>query len=290
MTVATKEKSGTSTKPEPSHQASKAESLASLVDITSVAVIYPPPGETTKLIYGEPKVGKTKFCDAMPGAFFFATEPGHDFCKSSKKRARSWGPNDKAVTSDPEAVDFQTFVRALYDAKKQGKLKVRTVVVDIVDNLYAMCLNHVCGKKGLEYPPENDFGKTWKEVREEWEKWIRALLDVVPVTFVTHTTTDKVEVMGANKVRKEIERRVPTFKGNKAAQFLDGVINLIGFAHFGPGGERQITFQGDQSLATGDRTGIFEGMGPLPLDWAKVAKAYEDECKRRKIEIRSKWS
>lgn len=272
------------------------------------ALSYPPFAELTKLVYGEPKVGKTSFCDSTPDSLFLATEPGHDFVKSPVVRITSWGWDvDKAgkpkplghLPYVPPRVDektgivytnFKDFVREIYQARAQKTLSFKAAVVDIVDNLYSMCLNAVCVGKGIDYPPENDFGKTWKEIREEWELWVRRLLDALNVTFVTHTTTDKVEVKGSNGITKEIERRIPTFKGNKAAQFLDGIINVMGFAHFGPEGQRQIVFSGSPSLATGDRTGILEKVGVLPLSFEACAKAYEAKAKEMNINIASKWA
>lgn len=198
---------------------------------------------------------------------------------------------------DPEGKDnranFCDLVRELYQWRKDGRLVkagYKSVVIDIVDNLYSMCLNHVCARKGIDYPPESDFGKTWKEIREEWETWLRRLMDVVNVTFITHCAKDKVEMTLPNGVTKEIERHVPTFKGNKAAQFLDGIINCMGFVHKNAKGEYVITFRGSPQLGTGDRTKVLEALGPMYLNWNDVAKAYDTKAKEMGFAIASKWS
>jgi hypothetical protein len=259
----------------------------------------PPFEELTKLIYGEAGVGKTSFCDGHENAFFLATEPGHDFVKSPVRYVCGWSADPRGkdeqgrcrrcLRGNNQCSDFQSMVRAIWKARQSNKWHYKVVIIDIVDNLYAQCLNAVCAAKGIEYPPENDYGKTWKEVRDEWEKWLRILLDQTSVVFVTHCTTDKVDVQAANGVRKEIERRVPTFRGNKPAQFLDGIVNLVGFAHFGATGERQIIFKGDQATTTKDRTSIFEGQPPLPLRWAVIDEFYRKGCEAKGIKIKSKW-
>lgn len=269
------------------------------------ALVFPPFSELTKLIYGEPKVGKTSFLDKAPGHFFMATEPGHDFVKSPVVRIIHWGwdkEGSKYIVAQgdryiPPRYDEKTgvtytnlkdLVRELHANKgKDGSFKI--ITIDIIDNLWGMCLDAVCTMLGLDYPPEHDFGKTWKLVRSDWEMWLRRLMDVASVNFVTHTTTDTVDIK-MKGITKEVVRRIPTFKGNKAAQFLDGIVNVMGFAHFGEDGSRQITFGGQTNLATGDRTGIFEKLGPLPLDWAEVEAAYNKQAKAMGIEIRSKWS
>lgn len=225
---------------------------------------------------------------------FLATEPGHDFTKSAVQRIYRWAPDTRVLKPEDEGKrdkrpDFQSFVNQMYMAKRAKKFPYRSIVIDIVDNLYTMCLNHVCERKGIAYPPENDFGKTWKEVREEWERGLRALLDFCGVTFITHCTSDKVEVVSTTGIRKEIDRRVPTFRSNKAAQFLDGVVNVMGFVYKGPGGEYLITFQGDPALATGDRTKVFEALGPMKLDYKLVNDAYVNKAKEMGFKIKSKW-
>jgi hypothetical protein len=248
---------------------------------------YPPFEELTKVIFGSPKVGKTSWASKCPHNFFIATEPGHDFLSVPVKRIYRWAPDPAGKDN---RADFQSLIRALYEAKKSNQLKFKTATVDIVDNLYAMCLTHVCSLKGLEYPPETDFGKTWKEIREEWEKWIRATLEVVSLTFITHCTTENVTLQVAPGVKKEVERRAPTFKGNKAAQFLDGIVNCMGYVHVGANNERYITFKADSNLATGDRSGLLEELGVMPLDWGVVSEAYSKAAKEKGIKIQSRWA
>lgn len=258
-----------------------------------LALTYPPFDELTKLVYAEPGVGKTTFCAQDPGAFFIATEPGHDFVKTGVYRAFRWGVDP---TGKDTRANFQDVVRALWEAKSSGKLKelgYKTAVVDIVDNLASMCLDHVCAMKGIAYPPENDFGKTWKEIRVEWETWMRRLMDLVNVTFVTHCGTDNIELLQANGIKKEITRRIPTFRGNKQAQFLDGILNVMGYMYRAGDGKVMISFKSDPSLGTKDRTDVFEKIGPIQIDkeggFAKVAAAYAAKAKELGINLKSKW-
>lgn len=259
------------------------------------AIVYPPFDELIKVIFGEPSSGKTSFCAACPDSFIIATEPGQDFVAGAPaKRVFSWAPGPNGY--DKARPDFQSMVRRIYERVEAGTFPYRSVTVDIVDNLYGYCLSEVCARKGIDYPPENDFGRTWKEVREEWERWIRSLLDIVAVNFITHAATEKVEIegkraAGAKKgTTKEIERRMPTFRGNKAAQFLDGIISLTGFAHKGLGGEYLITFSPTPILGTKDRTGVFADAGPIPLVWDTVAEYYRAAAEAKGIAIESKWA
>lgn len=269
--------------------------------------IFPPFMELTKLIYGEPKVGKTSFVDGAPDHYFLATESGHDFVKSPVVRIDRWGwdagPDGRPMLSPGEVyvaprtltdgtivTNFKDHVRQATMARRAGNWNMKVASIDIIDNLYQMCLDAVCKRKGIDYPPETDFGKTWKEVTADWRLWLQRFLDVISVNFLTHTTTDKIEVKQSNGITKEIERRIPTFKGNKAAQYLDGVVNCMGFAFFDGAGQRCITFAGDVRLASGDRSGLLEKVGPQFLDWKAMEEAYNAKAKELGITLRSKWS
>jgi hypothetical protein len=274
-------------------------SWVDLVPGTRDKVAVRPFGELTMMLFGEPKSGKTKFCAGNPGAFFLATEPGQEFvqarqlylCQELVERLQAANTNP-SVQIKYHWQAFQAFVRQVYKDKRDGTLakkQITNVVIDIVDNLYAHCLNYVCGIKGIAYPPENDFGKTWKECRDEWETWLRRLMEQVNVTFITHCGQEKVELQAAG-ITKEVTRWQPTFKGNKAAQYLDGVVNAIGHVRKDANGRYTISFKGQPSTAAGDRTGLLEALGDVDLQWSAVEAGYTAKAKELGLEVQSRWA
>jgi len=254
-------------------------------------VVFPPFDDLTKLLYGEPSTGKTTFASKTKGVLFAATEPGHDFIQSPVVQIRSWGDdnNPKPTANLRSEIDFKTFVVTIESLLAKGK-GIKHVVVDIVDHLQGWCLDAACARKGISYPPENDFGKTWKEITDDFKYWIGRLIDAVPTTFITHCTTDKVTLATGKGMKKEIDRRIPTFKGNKAAQFLDGIINLTGYVHIAADGSRAIQFSSAPELTTKDRSNLFGDSGPLPLDYEAVKSFYEQMAKEKGIYLESRRS
>lgn len=256
---------------------------------------YPPFEELTQIIYGEPKAGKTTFMGSAPNTFFCATEPGQDFTDAPAQLITCWAPvavedEEGNVIVRPDTVsNFQDLVRELYGQKQKGSLEYRTCVIDIVDNLWGMCMTHICQAKGIEYPPESDYGKTWKECRTEWETWLRRLMGIMEVSFITHCTNDKKEIKLENGMTKEVTRFIPTFKGNKAAQFLDGVVNCMGYIYTDQKGKRKITYKSDITLGTGDRTNLLEQLGEMDLDYKAVSAAYASKANELGIELVSKY-
>jgi len=250
----------------------------------------PPFGEITMMLFGEPKAGKTRFASGNPGAFFYSTEPGQDYITSPMLYVDDDVLKAKGVRYHWQV--FQIFVREMYLKKKNGmlcKYGINNVVIDIVDNLYAQCLTYICGQKNIAYPPENDFGKTWKEIRDEWEAWLRHLMGIVNVTFITHCGETKVEICQGG-LTKEVTRWQPTFKGNKAAQYLDGVVNAVGHVRKDAAGKYTVSFRGAPNTAAGDRTGILDSLGELDLFWNVVATAYESKARDNGLEVKSRWS
>jgi hypothetical protein len=251
----------------------------------------PPFDELIKLVFGEPKSGKTTFCAGDPATLFIATEPAQDFVQT---RSIFLGDELKErLEAGSQWECFQYLVRQLYMQRKNGSLEeknIKSVTIDIVDSLYAHCLNYVCLKKQIDYPPENDFGKTWKEVREEWEVWMRRLMSIVDVTFISHCTSEKIMLLTDKGLKKEITRWQPTFKGNKAAQYLDGVICSMGHVRKDASGRYTISFKGDPSTAAGDRTGFLEELGEMPLNFDHVKKAYQELVLSKGFKLHSKWS
>lgn len=257
-------------------------------------VIVPPLRELTMLVYAEPGAGKTTLVKNNPATFVIATEPGQKFMTCPVRQIAKWAPDPDPTVRQKDLENgrfaFTDVVSAIKYQREGKKLAYSCAAVDIIDNLYSLCLTHVCRKKGLDYPPENDYGKTWKEIRQEWETWLRQLMTDVDVTFVTHCATDTIELVD-NGVTKEIVRRVPTFKGNKAAQYLDGIINAMGYIFIGPDGHRYITFQQSAKLATKDRTDILGRLGCMRIGmetgWTDLETAYLNKAKEMGLEVKS---
>lgn len=241
-----------------------------MIEIPNVPEIYtvPPFDELTMLIFGIPGSGKTRFCAGCPNTLFLGTEPGQAFTKARVLPLRNWA-------------QFRDICHAISEGKKAGRDDISTVVIDIVDNLYLQCRDYICSQKGVAYPPANDFGRTWAEITKEWSNWLRALMDLVNVRFISHTTTRPMEITNDMGLKEEVDIHVPTFSGSKAAQYLDGVVNAMGFMLKNQNGEHCITFKQSPKVAAKDRTDILSKLGDirLPPDpnggWAHVAKNYE---------------
>jgi hypothetical protein len=237
---------------------------------------YPIPlfDELTMLVFGQPGTGKTTFCSSAKDTLFFATEPGTEFLEAAVVKTYTWDTFIAAV----EQLEARKAAIAEGKAKKETWM-YRSFCVDIIDNLANQCRDFVCKKRGLAYPPTNDFGKTWAEVADEWKKGLRRLMMLGNVRFISHCTNQETEVTNDAGLNEAITRFVPTFSGSKPAQFLDGIVNLQGYCFVNKKGVYCITFKQQASVSAKDRTGLLGGYGAMELKWDTVNAAYESKAK-----------
>lgn len=243
----------------------------------------PPLRELTMIIFGAPGSGKTTFCSKDSNTLFIGTEPGQDFTTAAVVPCYNWstflGIIKEIKLKRSQIINKQIPV---------SECPYNNFVIDIVDNLANQCRDFICQKKRISYPPSNDFGKTWSEITQEWKRQITELLMLGNVKFISHCTVQQVELELSNGITEEKDRFVPTFSGSKSAQYLDGIVNAMGFAHVNKQGDHTITFKQTATIGAKDRTNILSKCGTLPLDFSLVNKAYEEKAKELKLTIISK--
>lgn len=138
-------------------------------------------------IYGRPGIGKTTFVMSFPDVILAACErlskaiPGYVF-NAENGGIRSWG-------------DFIQLIDLL---EKTDRFS--TVGIDTVTALYQMCHQYICDKNGIAHPSEDDWGKTWSEIKSEFGAQMDRLIQ-----------TGRGVVLTAHSVEREIK----SFSGEK---------------------------------------------------------------------------
>lgn len=142
------------------------------------------------ILYGPPKIGKTKAMACVPGAYFIATEVGYKFVKVRKSKVGNWAT-------------FKKFVMTMEKSPKKAKT-VKMWVVDTADKLGKYCMAYTCNRKGIEHPSDEEWGKGWEAFRDEWTEWILRLCQIGPgVCFICHET-DKEITSRSMKITKTV--------------------------------------------------------------------------------------
>lgn len=159
------------------------------------------------LIMGASKIGKTTFASEFFGkdeTLFIATEDRHKVLTGAVvQRVSNWS-------------EYKQVLSQLRNPKLKERFKY--VVVDTIDNLYAMCNKFILGKFNEEFLGDrNDlWGKDWTSEKNEWESGVKAIADMgyLPV-FITHTAQQE-ETLPASaflqKALKDVQTEKTTIK------------------------------------------------------------------------------
>jgi hypothetical protein len=189
-------------------------------------------GDYTWLIYGEKKIGKTSLASQFPDALFMMFEPGGKGLSIYQVELANW----KA---------FKEYIKLLKKSPDQFK----TIIIDTVDIAYERAFEHVGNREGFTHPSEvNDFGASWKLIRQEFESTILELVNTGRgVMFLSHATESEFQEASGNKYNKLI----PTMS-KQARAFVIGFVDII--AYYGYyGKERLLTIQGSDAVDAGHR-------------------------------------
>lgn len=139
------------------------------------APIAPPKDISSYIIflYGLKGIGKTSLANQFPNAITLMLEP--------RRRNLSIRQVPEPGSGQLTWLDVKGYIDAIVQKGNS------TCVVDSIDIAYELCLNHVCQSHNVDYPPENDFGRMWVEIREEFASTFNQLLwNEIPTIFTSH--------------------------------------------------------------------------------------------------------
>lgn len=191
-------------------------------------------GQTTILIHGEKKIGKTSLVSKFPGAFFIMLEPGNEGLSIYVAHPKTW-------------LEFKAIAKSLRKDKR-----FKTIVIDVVEKLYKLCVAYVCKREGCgDTPPSNDYGATWALINKEFQSELDRLSMTKGkgVVYLSHSTEKDFQTRDGDQYTK-IVPNMP--KG--CADYVCGFVSImIYYGYYGT--ERYLTLLGSQHLEGGQRIG-----------------------------------
>ena len=165
------------------------------------------------LFYGPPGVGKTTFVnDLADRVFFISTDRGTRYLQTLKYECNSWK-------------DITRIVRVLKDQAVKNKYSV--VCLDHIDDICAMCEEHVCEDLGIGDLTDAGYGKGWKAYKKSIWTVIQSILSLnLGVVMIAHETIKTIRT----KVI-ETERTMPDLS-KSAWKIIIPKCDIVGYCGF----------------------------------------------------------
>jgi len=216
--------------------------------------------ELTVLVHGPAKIGKSDMCSHAEKAIFLATEAGLNALEVYQVPITTWSE----------------FLAACGEIR-EGKHEFKTVVVDTLDNLFLMCMEHVCARLKIEHPADLGYGKGFSLVNGEFYRALNKL-SLLPygLFLISHSQQKEIETRTGKRTRI-----VPTLP-DKARRMVLGMVDVILYCDVDTvasldgkaATERRVMrTKPTEAYEAGDRTGRLPAV--IELDYAKFAEAFE---------------
>jgi len=184
------------------------------------------------LLYGLEKIGKTSLAAQFPDAFFLMCEPGG---KALEIYSR-------------EVMDWKQFLGYI-DLLDKDRSRFRTIVVDTADRCFKMCEEAVLQRLLIKHASDEDYGKGWAMIKDEFARAIVKLLKLGRgVIFTSHSIEKEIK----SRDGQRYDRIVPTMaKG--AREILEPIVDIWAYMEYDNTGQRVLHLRGDTHLAAGHR-------------------------------------
>lgn len=187
-------------------------------------------GDYSMLLFGDKKIGKTTLAAQFPDALFLMTEPGAKALAVYQVNILGWDQLKQAA-------------KALVTDKQ-----FKTIVVDTVDIAFKMCERAVCARLGIDHPSDEDWGKGWSAVRDEFTSWVQAITNMNKgVIFISHAVEREIK----NRNGMKYDRFQPTMSG-QARDVVEGMVDIWAYYTY-VDQRRMLTIRGDEHIMAGHR-------------------------------------
>ena len=223
---------------------------------------------TTMLIYGPPKIGKSTFASKFPDALFLPTEPGLNHLEVFQAPADGTG-----IGSWSQLLEILAEVSSAING---GEFPFKTIVMDTIDAAYSMCVDHVCAELKINSPGDLAHGRAWGIINNEIKRVLTKLAKL-PVGLILTSHAEEKELTERGVKRN---KTVPTTTGScrKLVNALVDMILLVDNVYIYDdagqvtGEKRVIKTKGNASFDAGDRTGKLPEQ--IDLDFDEFYSAY----------------
>ena len=163
-------------------------------------------------VYGAPNIGKTTFANQFPDALMINTDGNIKYIDS---------PSLSLI--DEHKDPWEVFIDAI-DTIVKGQHTYKTIVVDLLEDVYQYARNFYCKKLKIDHESELGYAKGYDIIRNNYLIALRKLVNApYNIVFISHEETEV--------VKDRIGRETTVFKTalpDKVAKKIAGMVEITG--------------------------------------------------------------
>lgn len=218
-------------------------------------------------IYGAPFSGKTTLANKFPDPLMLNTDGNIKYVDAP------YIPIKDKVTVEGRQTKRQlawAVFKEVVDELEKKQNDFKTIVVDLLEDLYEHCRLYIYDKRGWEHESDDSF-KAWDIVRTEFLSTIKRLvnLDYENIVLISHEDRSKdLTKKGGDKL-STIRPNLAEKPANKIAGMVDIVARVIA-----EDDRRVLSFKTSEVIFGGGRLKVTEN--EIPLDYDALMEVYAE--------------
>lgn len=226
-------------------------------------------------LYGKPMSGKTFFANKFPEPLMLNTDDNTDFVDATvlsiKDQVTYTGNVDHRTSA------WEYFIEAvdMLEREQKNPARPKTVIVDVLDQVFASCQEHILKTAKLTHESDAGFGKGYALVRRPFIQQIKRLLllDYENIILISHED-DSSNV--TNRDGSQLTKFKTTLP-DAVANAISSLVKVIARVHL-ENGERKLTFPKDSLLFGGIRLQFAKPT--IPLSYTQFIQAYDTSVQK----------
>lgn len=218
-------------------------------------------------IYGSPFSGKTTFANHFPDPLMLNTDGNIKFVDAPYIHIKDEVKKVGRMTERKSAWEMLKEILAELELKENS---FKTIVVDLLEDLYEHCRRYVCDQKGWDHESDDSF-RAWDMVRTEFLSTLKRLmnLDYENIILISHLDTTKdITKKGGDKLTS-IKPNINDKVANKVAGMVDIVARAIA-----DDGQYILSFKRNEVIFGGGRLKF--KAAEIPLDYQAFCDLYTE--------------
>lgn len=221
-------------------------------------------------LYGKPMTGKTFFANKFPEPLMLNTDDNTDFVDATVLSIKDQVTYKGNVDHRTSAWEYFIEAVDMLEREQNNPERPKTVIVDVLDQVFNSCQEHVLKQAKLTHESDAGFGKGYALVRRPFIQQIKRLLllDYENIILISHEDD-------ASNVTNRDGSQLTKFKTtlpDAVANAISSLVKVIARVHL-ENGERKLTFPKDSLLFGGIRLQF--ARPTIPLSYTQFMQAYD---------------